>query len=645
MKTKLLSFLFLCSTFLIFAQHKFLDIPKFNEADLKKEKSTIQEDAPAEILYSSIHNVIDMYTGEMEITVFKRIKIYKKEKASDYLDVEIPLYQNERSDRETISNLKAQTYNLENGKIVTTPVEKDSKFKSKENKYVTIQKIAFENVKDGSVLEIKYVKTTPFIQELPKIYFEGNIPIVYEEYILDAPKPYGFNINFQGGLMPKYREVEPRTVFGVDSNTWRLGFENVKPFKEEKFMKNSDNFKSSIRPEINSTYFNNNFKSYALSWNDVSNKLKEYEDFGQELSKKSLAKNLLTPEIINAPTPLKKAEEIFKFIQKNYNWDESVGIFTRDGIKNLINTKIGNAAEINLLMVMMMREAGLNANPIILKTVREGVLNTAYPSITDPNYVVAGLELDNKLFYVFDGTSKQLEPNLLPPRAYNYNGVLLKDKDALILDINNTTLSQTYLTVDAKLNIDGSFEGNFKDRDTKLFSVLNNESYQENKENYQKQYKEKYTFPYTNIKSGIVNDKDFETSFDFNSDTFADGVGGKLVFNPLLFLYRQNHDFNQTEERKYPIEFFSPYETIKKVTITIPEGYKIENLPKSKKIKTEDGGIAYSYLVFSEGNKIVVETSVKIDSTDFPKEYYPAFKQVFDVITQYEGQLVTIVKK
>ena len=160
-----------------------------------------------------------MYTGEMEITVFKRIKIYKKEKASDYLDVEIPLYQNERSDRETISNLKAQTYNLENGKIVTTPVEKDSKFKSKENKYVTIQKIAFENVKDGSVLEIKYVKTTPFIQELPKIYFEGNIPIVYEEYILDAPKPYGFNINFQGGLMPKYREVEPRTVFGAVSYT------------------------------------------------------------------------------------------------------------------------------------------------------------------------------------------------------------------------------------------------------------------------------------------------------------------------------------------------------------------------------------------------------------------------------------------
>ena len=43
MKTKLLSFLFLCSTFLIFAQHKFLVIPKFNEADLKKENARLKE--------------------------------------------------------------------------------------------------------------------------------------------------------------------------------------------------------------------------------------------------------------------------------------------------------------------------------------------------------------------------------------------------------------------------------------------------------------------------------------------------------------------------------------------------------------------------------------------------------------------------
>ena len=34
-----------------------------------------------------------------------------------------------------------------------------------------------------------------------------------------------------------------------------------------------------------------------------------------------------------------------------------------------------------------------------------------------------------------------------------------------------------------------------------------------------------------------------ETSFDFTSDTFVDGVGGKFIFNPLLFLYSKNHRF------------------------------------------------------------------------------------------------------
>ena len=43
------------------------------------------------ILYSSISNLI--INGELETKVFKRIKIYNKEKSSQYLDVEIPLYE------------------------------------------------------------------------------------------------------------------------------------------------------------------------------------------------------------------------------------------------------------------------------------------------------------------------------------------------------------------------------------------------------------------------------------------------------------------------------------------------------------------------------------------------------------------------
>ena len=184
-------------------------------------------------------------------------------------------------------------------------------------------------------------------------------------------------------------------------------------------------------------------------------------------------------------------------MQSTYTWDGNVGLFTGDGIKSLIDSKIGNSAEINLYLIMLMREAGLNVSPMIMKTVNRGILNIAFPTIGAPNYVVACLE-DNGNYYLYDATSKFSLPNLLPPRAYNYNAILLKDKKAEILQINNFIESKTYLNVDAKLNEDTTFEGNFKDRDTKTFAILAYDEYADNKQDYEKKYKERYTFNFNN---------------------------------------------------------------------------------------------------------------------------------------------------
>ena len=84
---------------------------------------------------------------------------------------------------------------------------------------------------------------------------------------------------------------------------------------------------------------------------------------------------------------------------------------------------------------------------------------------------------------------------------------------------------------------------------------------------------------------------------------------------------------------------------MKKVTITIPDNYEFANVPTSKKFRTEDSAIQYSYVVTQTGNKLTVETTIKIDDTIFPKEYYPAFTQIYDNVTKMEAQVVTAVKK
>ncbi|SEF93338.1 protein of unknown function [Halpernia humi] len=641
-KIFLLTVLFYC-IYVSAQKHIYLDEPKLTDTEIQNMTPTMKADAPAEVLYQSYSYRIER-NGYMYSDVISRIKIYDKDKASNYLDVAIPLYVSPKGDFEKLVKLKAYTYNFENGKIKEAKVEKDSKFKSKEDKNYNIVKFAFPEVKNGSVVEYHYTIETPFISSVPRVIIEQAIPVKYIEYCFETPKILGYTINYKGPISPTFKERENRDIYNGDSYTYRFAYVNVPAYKEEKFVHNNDNYKTSIRAEINSSTTGGKLNKYTVTWNDVRKKLYDEKDFGDQLKIMSYVKNILPENVKSISDDVERASAILKFVQDNYKWNNESDVLTDKGVKNLISTKIGNSAEINLLMIMLMKDTGIKANPVVLSTVKRGLLLPNSPSLSKLNYVIAGVENDHKI-YLFDGTSRYSSKNIIPPRALNYTGFLMTDKDAKQLNIVFPDHSETDLEIDAKLNENGTFTGRFSTIDKKLFAMISRESYENNKDDYQKQYKEKYAFPFKNIKSGPTENGSFATSFEFDADTFVDAIGNKFVFNPLLFLYSKNHEFNQEEARKAPIEFLSAYDKIKKVTITLPEGYTFENVPKSKKFKTQDNSISYSYNVMQEGNKLTVEAITTVDDSVFPKEYYPVFKQIFDNITKLEAQVVTAIKK
>ncbi|MPS73507.1 MAG: DUF3857 domain-containing protein [Chryseobacterium sp.] len=645
-----------CAILPMFAQYKFLDIPKLDNDDLKSTAYAKNPSEAAEILYKSYHYYIS--DGQLNLDVVSRVKIYKKDQAGKFLDQEIYTYDGKNNKSEKVTSLKVLTYNLVNDKVETTTVEKNSKYKSKESKNYTVTKFAFENVKDGSVIEYKYSVLSPYVWSVDKVTIEDNVPTRRFDYVLDFPKYLGFNIDYKGSLTPKNRDVADKNIYGGEYYTYRFGYENIAPYRDEKYVHNLDNYRTSIRAELNSTNITRipgaydysdtgGFKSYAVSWNDIRKQLYESEFFGDQLKKKSLVKELLPADIKTISSPEGKAAAIQKFVQKNYTWNNyyTVGAEEGKGIRNLLETKVGSSGEINLLMILLMRSAGLDAQPVVLSTIGRGLLLDHSPSLNQLNYVLALLDIGGKSI-IYDATSKMMLPNLIRPAALNYSGYLMTEKEAKKVNIFCPGKSTTYLTVDAKLNPDGTVTGNFSDRDTQLYAMMNNERYDQDKAAYQKEsYKERYTFPFTNIKTELLDNNDFQTSFDFDSDSFVDGIGGKMVFNPLLFLYNKSHEFDQSDERRSPIELYTGYDKIKKVTVTLPDGYVFENVPKSKKFRTEDSAIQYVYKVTQEGNKLTVETTTTVEDPVYPKEYYPAFKQIFDNITKMEGQVVTAVKK
>lgn len=638
--------LLLCSAnaILLNAQKKyeFLNPPKFNEADLSKAKSLLDENAPAEILYKSAYFMVDANTGNLHKRYFYRVKIYDKDKAEDWLNLEIPIY-NVGSNRESLGKFKAFTYNLENGAAVPLKVEKSSQYKSKENKYVTLTKFAFPGVKNGSVIEYQYEIVSPFRFMIPEVLIESDTPSLNTEYVLDAPINMSYNVNYTGGLTPKYREMEERQLYGTQYKTFRFAYENLTGFKTEKFVRNDRNFRTKISAELNSTNFGE-LKLYSSSWDQIAKRLYESEDFGGELKRTKLAKENMPAGVSEMKTDLEKANAIFSYVQKTFTWNKDKGIYTEDGIKKLLETKTGNDAEINLFLVMMLREAGLKADPLVISTVENGLINLVSPNVSNMNFVLATVKLDDQL-HIYDATSKQSSLDEIPLKNWNQYGILVTKDKALQIQMANLKSSNTYLTVNARINDDGSISGTYSDKDTGAYAMYVKDSYDDNPEKYKKQYKENFSIDFTDIDSKVLENGEFESSMKFSSTNLIDRVGKKMIINPMLFLNKNSNEFDQTEVRKYPIDFGSPITKVKKVILEIPDGYVIEEMPKEKKIVTEDKEIAYTYSVQQKGNKLEVTTTTKVNSSDYPKEYYPAFKQIWGVASKFENQVISLVKK
>src|SRR5690606_21179400 len=125
-----------------------------------------------------------------------RIKILKKEGANR-ANFTIPLYDFGK-DFEYIRDIEGVTHNLENNKIVTTPLTSTAIYFEKTSPYLQLSKYTLTNVREGSVIDIKYRIYTPDILNFRTWRFESDIPKVSSVYTAIMPATYQYRVILRG---------------------------------------------------------------------------------------------------------------------------------------------------------------------------------------------------------------------------------------------------------------------------------------------------------------------------------------------------------------------------------------------------------------------------------------------------------------
>lgn len=631
----------------------------FNSENLNVTKGDIKTNiykrdstANALVLYEHGNSFIEDKYFELVFEKKKKIKILNRN-GFNKATVTIYLYNN-KNNKEEINDIKAATFNLVDGKIVKSRLEKSQIFTEKYNDNYTIVKFTLPNIKEGAVITYSYTINSPFIYKFKEWRFQSDIPKLYSEYNTKIPANYDYNIKLVGELKLATKDItlKRECIYGgagshADCLISKYAMEHIPSFIDENYMTSRDNYLSRIEYELKVLKsFDGRVENITKTWKTTDKEFKNENSIGKQLKKGALVKNLLSQEILSIDNSLDKAKAIYKFVQKNYIWNNKFNIFKKVSVKELIKTKSGNVSQINLLLFNLLKQNKIEVLPILLSTRKNGFPTKIYPVISDFNYLINQVIIDGKT-YLLDATDKFSPFNQLPFRCLNQYGRLLDLKNGSSwVDVFSSALStkqyRVEVSLDQKQNINGTINFTAKGYHT----TNKKKKYFANNDSYINNYADSFTDIVIEDHTVNVDSKDsskFNEEIVFNLD--SDIASDIIYINPFLVPFFNENPF-KLNERTYPIDFGYKDTYLYSYKLNFDKSlYEITEFPENKSYTLPNNTGKLAMNVTQKPGELIIYFKFNFTKTIYTSNYYPYLKEYFNNIIDIQKNTLLVIKK
>ena len=632
------------------AQTQDFSFGKIKKDDFNVDSELIKESPDAIVLneygYANIAlSPIQDKGFEIEYYYHVILKVLTKE-GYDEGDFSVPLYI-DNSLRETLADIKGVTYNLTGDQVVKTSLEKENVITEKTSNTLNVVKIAFPQVKEGAIIELRYKTKSPFLFNLNKWSFQSTIPKLKSQFVTRIPDICTYQVNLRGDIPLSNREVESYNTDLVSEAGEVRGDKTT--YTMEDFMTASKNFMSILSFEL--SRFSIPFgpsKTFSTTWVDVQKSLIDNDLFGGQLKRRNQLREFIDPLITVDDDSYTKANKIYKYIRQQVKWNNKHSVFADMGIKKAIETRVGNSADINLALINALNYAGLPAEAIILSTRDNGFPGLYTPGITEFNHVVARVRI-NDTDYFLDASTPYEPFGNLPIKCINYQGrniPLTGNSDWVPLVAN--LVSSKRIVFNGELDEEGTLRGELA-----LFSGGHNASnkrteldeYNSVDEYFEDFAKKKPHFYLTNSTVGNRENETLllEEKMEIEIVDFASSANGTMQVQPVILSEYTTNPFN-LETRTYPVDMGAKVQDSYSFAIKLPEGYAWTKEGQQEKFSMAlpERNARYMYTAKQEGNVLTVETITQVNKAVFLPEEYFDLKEFFNRLIQTEQNTIEL---
>lgn len=635
---------------------------KVTAADLEMKVYEIDPEAEA-VIISDVGSAnlvgLDDWFG-YSYTKQVRIHILNK-KGYEHATVEIPLYVGKES-KSKVQSVKGVTYNLEGSKVVESKMDKNALVKETVDKNQVVYKFTLPNVKEGSIIEYEYKVIRDYIFEITPWYFQSTVPVLWSEYKIALPSflkymSVGqlhdkFHIQDSKEKKVSYNVIQKRDFPLQDEHLnisgtateFRWAMKDMPPIRNERFISSYQNHAVKLEFQLAGYDEPLTKKNFISTWPEVTKELLE-NNYTKSLKEAENTINDIAEPFKKYSNEKERAKKIFEYVRDQYTCIDDYDIYTEQPLKNLAKNKKGTVADINLFLVALLRSASIPAEPVILSKRERGLAPASYPLISRFNYMICQATIGSQVYYL-DASQPKIGFGKLSSSMYNGEARVV-----------NTTANPVYfkttdLVEKESTNVSLAFEdGKWNGGVIKKLGYFDSYELREDiattsQEKYLEQVQNEYS---SNIKvsdllfdSLDVLEQSVTMKYKLTMEKEDESI---LYVNPMLAGRWLENPF-KAANRTYPVEM--PYKIDESYTLTmqVPEGYIVDELPKSLTVKLNpQNDASFEYRINSSENMISLVCALRFNRTDFTPSDYHSLREFFSLVVNKQNEQIVLKKK
>jgi hypothetical protein len=355
--------------------------------------------------------------------------------------------------------------------------------------------------------------------------------------------------------------------------------------------------------------------------------------------------NKFLEENVKALTKGIEGQQIIKvisdYIKANVVWN-GINDYVAYPLDDVVSKKSGTAADINLLFASMLRKAGLDVQPVLISTREHGYVEEELPSFSQFDYVVCLVTLGERELLV-DATERGLPFDVLPPRCFNHKGFLVSKKHYGWIGIEPVRRSKVSLTANFIIDESGQLAGNVvlgqDDYAAFAYRSPKNDSTKMPKDifgDYSDDVQLVSTENATDVSKTLIR------KYELRPVEYGSRAGSNMYISPYPFLRIYENEF-KASSREYPIDFGMISEKICMYKLTVPNGFKIKELPKNENFFIPGNGAKFMLSV-TAGAEVTVVVRLQVNKTLFMPDEYPALREFYSRVVAKMSEMIVLEK-